>query len=243
MKHVLLLALLLAPMPVFAQTATVQEAGVSAPLTCLLWPNRRSDIGADTGGMVAQVLVRRTSRVQKGDLLLQLDDRIAQADLAKAVISRDITNEKLKRAEALTQGRSISADEIATLRADAAMAEVEHQRAQLQVARTKILAPFDGTVADISTEAGQLINAQPLLSLIETQRLRAEIVLPAEAFGQMHVGDVLQLSVDLMAAKVQATVATIDDYIDASSNSFTVIAEIENPNYEIPAGVGCQIDG
>lgn len=237
MKYVLTLCMLLAPLSVFAQTTATD---LPAPLTCLLWPNRSSDIGAETGAIVADVLVRRTNRVKKGDLLVQLDDRIARAELAKAVIFRDISGEKLKRAEAVTQGRSISADEIGTLRADAAMAEVDYKRAKLQIDRARILAPFDGTVADMMTEAGQLINVQPLLRLIETRRLRAEIVLPAEAFGEMSVGDNLLLNVDLTKAKVKAQVATIDDYIDASSNSFTVIAEIDNPTYDIPAGAGCQ---
>lgn len=237
MKYILTLFILLAPLPAVAQTVA---ADLPAPLTCLLWPNRSSEIGAETGEIVADVLVRRTSRVKKGDLLVQLDDRIARAEMAKAVIFRDISGQKLKRAEAVTQGRSISADEIGTLRADAAMAEVDYKRAKLQIDRARILAPFDGTVADMMTEAGQLINVQPLLRLIETRRLRAEIVLPAEAFGQMHVGDQLLLTVELTKAKVEAQVATIDDFIDASSNSFTVIAEIDNPTYEIPAGAGCR---
>lgn len=240
MKLSLALLLLLVPQPILADS--VPSADLFEPLTCLLRPNRSSDIGAETGAIVADIKVRRTSHVKKGDLLVQLDDRIAQADLAKATITSGITSEKLKRAEAVTAGRVISAEEVGSLRADAAMAAADFQRAQLQVDRAKILAPFDGTVADVMTEAGQLINAQPLLRLIDTHRLRAEVVLPAEAFGTLKVGDTMPLTVDLTEAKVAARVATIDSYIDASSNSFTVIAEIENPQDAIPAGTSCKLD-
>ena len=234
----LLIALLAAPLPALAQDAVPAE--LAPPLTCLLRPDRSSDIGAESGGIVAEVAVRRTSKVKKGDLLVQIDDRIAQAELAKATTARDVAQDNLRRAEAVTAGRVISREEVATLRGDAAMAEADFTRAQLQVERGRILAPFDGTVAEVMTEAGQLINVEPLLRLIATDRLRAEIVFPAEAFAHLRVGDTLPLVVDLTGARVEATVATIDNYIDASSNSFTVVAEIANPDDAIPAGTGCR---
>jgi RND family efflux transporter MFP subunit len=236
MRYILLLLCALAPDLAVAQSALPE------PLTCLLRPNRSSDIGADTGAIVSDVKVRRTNRVKQGDLLVQLDDRIARADLGKSLIIRDTTSAKLKRAEAVTAGRSISAEEVGTLRAEAAMAAADYQRAKLQLDRTQILAPFDGTIADVMTEAGQQTNSQPLVQLIDTQRLRAEMVFPAEAFGKVIAGDTLNLAVDLTGARVAASVATIDDYIDASSNSFTVVAEIDNSTGAIPAGTSCRFD-
>jgi len=238
-RFALLIALFAMPLPALAQDAA--PADLAPPLTCLLRPDRSSDIGAESGGIVAEVAVRRTTKVKKGDLLVQIDDRIAQAELAKATTARDVALDNLRRAEAVTAGRVISREEVATLRGDAAMAEADFTRAQLQVERDRILAPFDGTVAEVMTEAGQLINVEPLLRLIATDRLRAEIVFPAEAFAHLTVGDTLPLVVDLTGARVEATVATIDNYIDASSNSFTVVAEIENPDDAIPAGTGCRI--
>lgn len=239
-----LLALALWPLtgqPIMAETPP--KTALPAPLTCLLRPDRSSEIGADAGGIVADVLVRRSSKVKKGDLLVQLDDRIAQAELAKATIARDVSEEKLRRAETLTAGRVISKEEVATLRGDAAMAMADFTRAQLQVERSRIVAPFDGTVAEVMTEAGQLISVNPLLYLIATSRLRAEIVFPAEAFGLLKPDDTLSLIVDLTGAQVTARVATIDNYIDAGSNSLSVVAEIENPDDKIPAGTGCRIAG
>lgn len=241
MKPSLALLLCLLASPVIAETP--RATALPAPLTCLLRPDRSAEIGADAGGIVAEVLVRRTSKVRKGDLLVQLDDRIAQAELAKATIAREVTDEKLRRAETLTAGRVISKEEVATLRGDAAMALADFTRAELQVERSRIVAPFDGTVAEVMTEAGQLVNVNPLLHLIATSRLRAEIIFPAEAFGQLAQGDILPLVVDLTGAQVDARVATIDNYIDASSNSLYVMAEIENPEDTIPAGTGCRIAG
>lgn len=216
-------------------------AEVPPPLTCLLRPDRSSDIGARSGGVVADVPVRRADAVKKGDLLVQLDDSVARAELAKATILRDTAQEKLSRAEAVTAGRVISAEEIANLRSDASIAEADFLRANLLVAHTKVLAPFDGTVAELMTEAGQLIGAAPLLRLINTKKLRAEIVFSAEAFGALKTGGILPLHVDLVGIDVDARIATIDNYLDATSNSFTVVAELDNSAGVIPAGTNCSL--
>jgi len=38
-------------------------------------------------------------------------------------------------------------------------------------------------------------------------------------------------------------VTAIDPFIDASSNTFTVIAEVENPGLALPAGTSCAVRG
>lgn len=216
-------------------------AGLADPLTCLLQPDRKSDIGSDTGGIVAALAVRRADQVAKGDVLLQLDDRIARAEMKKAEINLQNVNDRLKRAEALTAGKVISADEIGSLRAEAAMADADALRARLQVDRARITAPFSGTIAAVMTEEGQLIGIQPLLTLIDTRQLRAELVFPAEAFGAVKTGDVLTIGVDLVGRQVAGTVVSTDPYLDAASNSFSVVAVVPNADGGLPAGTGCRL--
>lgn len=235
--------LFLAALLCLSSVPLTAHAEMAAPLTCLLRPEHSSAIGSDAGGIVAAVAVQRADHVEKGDLLVQIDDRIARAQLAKITILRDNAHEKLERAEKLTAGRVISAEDMAGLRADAASAQADFERAQLELERARITAPFAGTVARIATEEGELIGAQPLMELIDTSRLRAEIAFPAEAFGTIAPGDMLPLKVDLTGAEVRAEVATIDDYIDPSSNSFTVIAEIDNRAGALPAGTSCTLAG
>ncbi len=235
----------LVPVLALSLLASPLRAELPAPLTCLLWPDRSSEIGADVNAIVAQVAVRRADRVAKGDLLLQLDDRIAQAELDKARILAQVSGDKLARAEGVTAGRVISIEEMANLRGEAAMAAADLLRAELMLERLRILAPFDGVVAEVMTETGQLINAQPLLRLIDIRNLRAEVVFAAEAFGQLHEGDTLTLRVELGGspdgAEVEGHIVTVDSYISPVSNSFTVIAQIDNAAGNILAGTSCAL--
>jgi hypothetical protein len=47
--------------------------------------------------------------------------------------------------------------------------------------------------------------------------------------------------VDLAEAEVVAVVTAIDFFIDATSNAFTVQAEIDNADLSLPAGTSCAV--
>ena len=211
-------------------------------LTCLLQPNRSAYLGSDKTGIVAEVAVRRADRVKRGALLLRLDDRIERADLAKAKVARDVARDRLERAEELTVGRVISPEELADLRAEAAIAEADYQRAQIQLERVQIVAPFDGVVAEVTTETGELTGAEPLMRLIDTSVVKAELVFSVELYGQIARDDLVNIEVPLTGAILSGPIVAIDSFIDASSNSFIAIAELPNPDQSIPTGTSCVLN-
>ncbi|MDG2451620.1 MAG: efflux RND transporter periplasmic adaptor subunit [Paracoccaceae bacterium] len=211
------------------------------PLTCLLVPARTSDIGSDRVGIVRAVDVRRADFVEQDAPLVRIDAEIAEADLRVARISIAALEERLGRSEGLLSRNLISRDEIGALRTDLQLALANEARAQMELSRATIRAPFAGYVSNIGVSVGELIGPDPLLQLIEVSTLRAELVYLAGAFGLISVGDALMVHVEMADAEVEAVVTAIDPFIDATSNSFTVLAEIENTDLSLPAGTSCAV--
>jgi membrane fusion protein (multidrug efflux system) len=235
-----LLAALLAPGFWLADAQPVQAQSLQ-PLTCLLVPARTSDIGSDRVGIVRAVDVSRADFVEQGAPLVRIDAEIAEADLRVARISIAALEERLGRSEGLLSRNLISRDEIGALRTDLQLALANEARAQMELSRATIRAPFAGYVSDIGVSVGELIGPDPLLRLIEVSTLRAELVYLAGAFGLISVGDRLMVQVDVTDSEVEAVVTAIDPFIDATSNAFTVLAEIDNADLSLPAGTSCAV--
>ncbi|MBL4628416.1 MAG: efflux RND transporter periplasmic adaptor subunit [Roseicyclus sp.] len=216
-------------------------AQMAEPLTCLLVPARTSDIGSDRSGIVVGVDVSRGDFVEAGAALVRFDTRLAEADLRVARITIAGLDERMQRSEGLLERNLISRDEIGALRTDLALSEAEEARAQMEIDRGTIRAPFAGYVARVDVAMGELIGAEPLLQIIEVSALDAELVFLAAAFGELEPGQEIALSVDLTQANVVAIVTAIDPFIDAMSNTFTVMAEIDNSDLAIPAGSSCAV--
>jgi RND family efflux transporter MFP subunit len=220
--------------------AVADQHGPAAPLTCLLVPARISDVGSDRGGIVVDVPVKRAEYVEAGQLLVQLDDSIANSDLELASITSDSLGERIGRAESLELGNMISGDEMQAMRTDQAIALAQAKRAQVQLDRSRVLAPFAGFITQIDVEKGELISNLPVVRLVDMSTLNAELVFTTESYGALSVGDTVQIAVDLVGETVEAKVTVVDPFLDASSDTFSIIAVIDNADLSLPAGASCR---
>lgn len=150
---------------------------------------RRARLAPSIGGQIATLSVREGERVATGDLLLELwnqdlraqvtlAEREAEASDARAravclnaenaereaqrqvkLSERNLTSEEAAD-RAMTAGRAGRAD------CDAALATARVQKARLGVAeanlaKTRLLAPFDGVVAEVSGELNEYTTPSP----------------------------------------------------------------------------------
>ena len=137
------------------------------------------------------------AHVKKGDLLAQIDPRTYEAALAQAkgMLARDsatLANARidLNRYQALAKQNAISAQQLATQQAtvDAQAGIVDADRAQvaqasINLAYTRIVAPFDGIVTSRAVDVGNLVTvgtptATPLFTVADQSKLRLYVRVP-----------------------------------------------------------------
>lgn len=224
-----------------ALAAAPAAAQTPEPLTCLLAPARISEVGTDLRSIVTEVPVARADFVTGGTPLVQLDPALPQAEVRVAGITVESLRGRVERGDRLAEGRLVPFDELEQLQTDLALAEADLARAEQALARTTIRAPFAGYVARVDVEEGELTGTDPLLQLIDVSTLKAEMTFLDTAFGMLEPGQEVALAVDLVGAEVAARVTVIDPFLDAASNTFSVVAEVPNPDLTLPAGVGCRL--
>lgn len=151
-------------------------------------PQTSVDIVAEVSAEIIQVFANEGDRVSRGDLLLLLDTVQARSDVQQSRFSLDeltaraqaartqrdkdkleierqqrLFDQKLTSETAFTDARF--AYESATANYDAVLAQVKTGQAILDkaednLAKTKILSPMDGVVTYVSAEAGEIAQAQ-----------------------------------------------------------------------------------
>ncbi|PJE29643.1 RND family efflux transporter, MFP subunit [Pseudooceanicola antarcticus] len=235
----------LAPLAIslMAASASAEEQPMPMPLTCLLSPLHISDVGSERTGIVTEVRVDRADLVQKGQVLVQLDQALVEADLTLARISIEALSDRLEKLDRLGQRNLVSGEELEKTRTDLRLAVAEEKRARLALERTVVLAPFTGYVASVGVAVGELIGTEPLLRLIDIDTLSAEMVFTDAYYGEIAVGDEVDFAIDLTGAEVRGRVVAIDPFLDMASNTFSVLAEIDNSDRALPAGISCRVAG
>ena len=156
-----------------------------------------SPIYAQVSGYVQKWYFDIGAKVKRGDLLAQIDPRTYQAALAQAkgALARDsdtLANAKvdLARYQALAAQNAISqqllSTQQATVNSDAGVVDADRaavSQAEINLAYTRIIAPFDGVVTTRSVDVGNLVmvgttSTTPLFTVSDQTRMRVYVRLP-----------------------------------------------------------------
>lgn len=151
---------------------------------------RRAGLSPAIGGQISRLPVKEGDKVKKGQVLLEMwnDDIIAQVSLAKSeilasesriteacVTAKVAKHEAARLTKLLKKGltsnetaeRAVGQYEAKQAVCQAAKSSAEVSRSRLAVAiasleRTRLKAPFDGTVAEVTGELGEFVTPSPI---------------------------------------------------------------------------------
>lgn len=192
--------------------STITSSGTLQPISFV-------DVGAQVSGQLKKLHVAEGDWVKEGDLLAEIDGRVAQSRLLEAEATLDnlgaqfaakqaemnLAKQQQDRARKLLAQDAIAREEVdiavssykvseATLKA--LEAQIRQAEAALQTARTnldytRILAPRDGVVVSITAQEGQTLNANNTAPLI----LRISNLETMTVVSQVSEADVSRLKV------------------------------------------------
>ncbi len=193
----------------------------------------RTKLSTILGGRIEVLAVKEGDKVKKGELLMRLwnDDILAQATLARTQVDSArkhvveactlaaSAEREVKRQEDLNAHGFVSTNAIDNARAaadaktasceaakaDVAQAQASVRLAEVQLARTVLVAPFDGTVAKIVGEVGEYstpsppgVPTPPAIDLIDESCLYVTAPMDEVDAPKVHAGQRVRISLDAL---------------------------------------------
>jgi RND family efflux transporter MFP subunit len=232
----------------------------------LIEPYQVIEIGAPMQGIVAKVSVDRSSEVQTGQTLVELESSVERAavekakavaafqgeiDLQQATLEFDtrVHNRMKKLSSVSAQDKDQAATEIELTRRrlekareNRLLAELELKKARAVLSHCFIRSPITGVVVERYVSAGEYVDNKPLLRVAQIDPLRVEAIIPAQMFGKIRPGMTATIVPELPRyGALDATVEIVDKVIDSASNTFGVRLELPNAEQKIPSGLRCQV--
>lgn len=192
---------------------------------------RQAQIAAEVPGRITALRARAGAYVQAGQVLLELDAsssrqhaEASRAQVATAQAALDVATTELARKRQLADKKYISqaALEQAQAQHKAARAQVAALQAQARAARTQeglhtVRAPWDGVVARLAVELGDVAQpGQPLLVLYDPAALRVSAHVPVGALAG-ELADGAQLWLPGTAGPVAAAGVRVMPTVDPAS--------------------------
>ncbi|MDF2140749.1 efflux RND transporter periplasmic adaptor subunit [Paenirhodobacter sp. CAU 1674] len=195
------------------------------------------DLATEAAGIVREIRFKANDRIEKGQLLVQIDDRTERADLAAAEAALDLAETSLTRARELRE-RGVSAT--TTLdQAEATAVEARSTVAKLKaVLETKQLtAPFGGTIGIPQIELGQFVTAgTPYATLQDRSQMRVDFTLSEQQAGVVAPGQKVTVTSEVGDLSLAGEVTGIEPKIDANSRLVTIRASVPNAEDRLTPG-------
>jgi membrane fusion protein, multidrug efflux system len=204
--------------------------------------NKRTvQVKAETAGRIVERPVERGAQVRAGDLLcrISLEDReVGLQEARAALVQAQIENEaSLKLRERGFQSETAIAQAAARL----AAAEAQVERRTLDLARTRITAPFAGVVEDVHVELGDyattgsgcvtLVDMNPMLLVGRvSERQVARLQLDQTVTGTLSDG-----------RTIEGPLTFIGHTSDPTTRTYAVEAEIANPSHDLRSGITTEL--
>lgn len=175
-------------------------------------------------GTVREVRVREGAVVKRGQILVVLDNRDLQANLARAEAEVENARGRLARMERLFRDESVAKQELDDASRAYKVAEAGRQAALAQLSYTIIAAPFDGVVTEKRIEAGELASpGQPLLRIEDPRHLRLEATVAEGDVKAVSRGEAIPVIIDALDGEpLKGTVAQVLPAGDPATHTFQV---------------------
>ncbi|WP_090143004.1 efflux RND transporter periplasmic adaptor subunit [Limnohabitans sp. DM1] len=198
----------------------------------------------EVAGRVKQIFFNDGQRVRKGQVLVQFEDQLQQAQVLQARAELSIAESNHKRNQELVGQNFISKRSL-----DESGAALEVARAKLSLAdaslqRLKVLAPFDGitglkqfNVGDYLKDGADMVNIEDLDAVLLDFRL------PERFQAKIRAGQKALLTVDaLPGLPFTAIVQAVDPLIEANGRSVGVRGCIDNRQQSLRPGMFARVN-
>ena len=208
----------------------------------LVVASQEAVLSSELAARIENIAVKEMQRFQKGDLLIQFDCSLYEAQ--KDVVSANANGAliKLKSDEQMLQMRSIGKYELELSISEYEKAKSELRIAELNVERCQIKAPFDGAVEEVVVNTFETIQPQvELMKIIQTDILELEMVVSSEWISWLTIGHPIKVYIDEIQKEFNASVSGIGANVDPVSQTIQLKGTITDASAALLPGMSGRV--
>jgi len=187
------------------------------------------NLSARIPAYVSEVFVSAGDRVEKGQVLVTLDDRDIRQQLAGAEAQLNQAQIEYDRAKGLFEKEATTEQALTAAESMLAGARAQVEQVKVMLTYAQVTSPIDGIVTERRIEAGDLANpGMLLLAVYDPNRMRLEAPVPVRLVGRLELGQAVEVALERPAKVFQGTVDEIVSEVDAASRTQLVKVHLED---------------
>ncbi len=205
--------------------------------------NEEVQLSAEEAGRITSINFVEGSTVKKGAVLVAINDSELVAQLNKVKYNQKLAEEREQRSRTLLQKEAVSQEEYDRMLTDLNTVKAEASLIMAQLEKTKIIAPFTGTIGLRQVSEGAFVTpGQRIATLTQLQPVKIEFSVPERFAQSVTKNSKIKFTMEGDTNKYTAEVYAVEPSIDPSTRSVSVRALHPNKNHELRPGSFARIE-
>jgi len=176
--------------------------------------NEATEIHPEVAGRITGIYFKEGAFVNKGALLVKLNDADLQAQKRKLMVQLQVARQNEERSEQLLKIQGISRQDYEAVSLQVSNVNADLAVIQTQIEKTNIRVPFSGKLGLRMVSVGAYISPTSIISTIsQPNQLKLDFTVPERNISQADLGKVVNFKIDgsdrTYAARVIATESNI----------------------------------
>ena len=176
--------------------------------------NETTEIHPEVAGRITGIYFKEGAYVNKGALLVKLNDADLQAQKRKLLVQLQVAKQNENRSEQLLKIQGISKQDYEAVALQVTNVNADLAVVQTQIEKTNIRAPFNGKLGLRMVSLGAYISPTSVISTIsQPNQLKLDFTVPERYINQIGNGKIVNFKIDgsdrTYAARVMATESNI----------------------------------
>lgn len=205
--------------------------------------DERVELHSEISGILTDILFAEGSRVEAGQLLVQIDDAQYVAERDRAENRLELARLREARQKDLLAQHLVSQDEYDLALSQLNIFQAELRLAEAALAKTQIRAPFSGVIGLRSVSRGAAITpAIPIATLQKLDTVKLEFTVPERYADRLNLGSTVRFRIKGSANEHEGRIYAVEPNIDRETRSLRARARSANRDGELLPGAFADVD-
>lgn len=219
-----------------------QQIANSIFATGTLLPNEQVELRSEASGRIIALYFEEGNAVNKGQLLVKINDADYQAQLKKAKVALQFAKDVEQRQQKLLAIAAISQEDYDKAVNDLNKSEADVELLKALIDKTEIRAPFSGLVGLRKISNGEFVNSSTLIATLQQiDPLKIEFAVPEKYASQLKKGESVSFTVEGNDSIYTAQLYAIDNSINTNTRSIIVRGRTANGKLQLKAGAFAKV--
>ena len=202
-----------------------------------LLPNESVILKPEISGRITGLYIKEGKLVNKGALLVKINDADLIANHKKLKAQIKLAEEKEERMRKLIQTQAVSKEEYDIALNELNSLKAELEVVQVQISRTEIRAPFSGKIGLKQVSEGSYISPQDVIATIQqTDPIKIDFSVPEKYALQAKEGNTIIFSVEGSEKKYTGKIYATESSVDQMNRTLQIRAIADNKDQQLFPG-------